>query len=283
MSLGLNKLQLKFSKMQGSGNDFVVFDAISQNISLSREHIRFLADRHKGIGCDQVLLVEATRHPEADFYYRIFNADGAEIEQCGNGARCIGRFVHLKQLTPKTSVTLETKAGLISVELKANNEVTVNMGKPRLEPQDIPFLAPQRAIIYDLPVAQASRQITAVSMGNPHAVQFVADIERAPVKEEGPLIEHHPLFPQRVNAGFVQVIAPGIIRARVYERGAGETLACGTGACACVVAGRLRGLLNSEVEVEMPGGKLRVNWEGADQAVFLTGPAHLVFEGSIDL
>lgn len=283
MSLGLNKVQLKFSKMQGSGNDFVVFDAISQNVRLTAEQVRWIAHRHKGIGCDQVLLVESTQHPEADFYYRIFNADGAEIEQCGNGARCVGRFVHLKQLTAKTTVTLETKAGLIGLELKANNEVTVNMGKPRLEPQDIPFLTPQRAIIYELPVAQVSRQITAVSMGNPHAVQFVEDIDRAPVKEEGPLIEHHPLFPQRVNAGFVQLISPGKIRARVYERGAGETLACGTGACAAVVAGRLRGVLNSEVEVEMPGGKLLVNWLGEDQAVFLTGPAHLVFEGSIDL
>lgn len=276
-------MQLKFSKMQGSGNDFVVFDAISQNVRLSREQVQRIAHRHKGIGCDQVLLVEQAHHPQADFYYRIFNADGAEIEQCGNGARCVGRFVHVKQLTPKTTVTLETKAGLISVELKANNEVTVNMGKPRLEPRDIPFLAPQRAIIYNLAVAQASREITAVSMGNPHAVQFVSDIDRAPVKEEGPLIEQHPLFPQRVNAGFVQVVAPGKIRARVYERGAGETLACGTGACASVVAGRLRGLLNSEVEVEMPGGQLFVNWAGEDQPVFLTGPAHFVFEGSIDL
>ena len=274
---------LKFTKMQGTGNDFVVFDAISQSVKLSPAQLQYLGNRHFGVGCDQILLLENPVNAEADFFYRIFNADGSEIEQCGNGARCIARFAQLKKLTDKTDIRVETKGGIISLHLTADNRVVVNMGEPRLEPASVPFVAEKRELTYPLTVGAETRMITALSMGNPHAVQFVDNIDSAPVAVEGPIIEHHPRFPAGANAGFVQVLSADTIRARVFERGAGETLACGTGACAAVVAGQLHGMLNSEVNVEMPGGKLQVKWAGEGQPVYLSGPAVAVFEGVIEL
>ncbi len=276
-------MQLKFTKMHGTGNDFVVFDAISQNINLSPAQLRLIGNRHLGVGCDQILLLEKSYRPDIDFYYRIFNSDGNEIEQCGNGARCIGHFARFKQLTQKSDIQVETKGGIIRLHLQPDNDVVVNMGEPRFEPVDIPFVSEKREMIYSLTVGKESREITALSMGNPHAVQFVSDIDQAAVATEGPIIERHSRFPSGVNAGFVQIITPDKIRARVFERGVGETLACGTGACAAVVAGRLHGVLNSKVEVEMPGGTLLVSWAGEGQPVYLSGPAVVVFEGEIEL
>lgn len=269
--------------MQGSGNDFVVFDAISQSVKLSPAQLQYLGNRHFGVGCDQILLLEKSVNAEANFFYRIFNADGSEIEQCGNGARCIARFAQLKKLTEKTDINVETKGGMISLHLTADNHVVVNMGEPRLEPASVPFVAEKRELTYPLTVGAETRMITALSMGNPHAVQFVDNIDSAPVAVEGPIIERHPRFPAGANAGFVQVLSADTIRARVFERGAGETLACGTGACAAVVAGQLRGMLSSNVSVEMPGGKLQVKWAGEGQPVYLSGPAVAVFEGVIEL
>lgn len=274
---------LKFTKMQGTGNDFVVFDAISQNVKLSPAQLQFIGNRHFGVGCDQILLLEKPVNAAVDFFYRIFNADGSEIEQCGNGARCVARFAQLKKLTDKTDIRVETKGGMISLHLAANNHVVVNMGEPRLEPASVPFAAEKRELTYPLTVGAETRRITALSMGNPHAVQFVDDVDSAPVAVEGPVIERHPRFLAGANAGFVQVLSRDAIRARVFERGTGETLACGTGACAAVVAGQLRGMLDSEVNVEMPGGKLRVKWAGEGQPVYLSGPAVAVFEGTIEL
>ena len=274
---------LKFTKMQGTGNDFVVFDAISQSIKLSPAQLQHLGNRHFGVGCDQILLLEKPLSTDADFFYRIFNADGSEIEQCGNGARCIARFARLKKLTDKTDIRVETKGGIISLHLAADNHVVVNMGVPRLEPTSIPFVAEKRELTYSLTVGAETRMITALSMGNPHAVQFVDNIDNAPVAVEGPIIERHPRFSRGANAGFVQVLSADTIRARVFERGAGETLACGTGACAAVVAGQLRGMLNASVDVAMPGGKLHVKWAGEGQPVYLSGPAVAVFEGEIEL
>lgn len=274
---------LKFTKMQGTGNDFVVFDAISQNVKLSPAQLQFIGNRHFGVGCDQILLLEKPVNAAVDFFYRIFNADGSEIEQCGNGARCVARFAQLKKLTDKTDIRVETKGGMISLHLAANNHVVVNMGEPRLEPASVPFAAEKRELTYPLTVGAETRRITALSMGNPHAIQFVDDVDSAPVAVEGPVIERHPRFLAGANAGFVQVLSRDAIRARVFERGTGETLACGTGACAAVVAGQLRGMLDSEVNVEMPGGKLRVKWAGEGQPVYLSGPAVAVFEGTIEL
>lgn len=274
---------LKFTKMQGTGNDFVVFDAISQTVKLSPAQLQFIGNRHFGVGCDQILLLEKPVSATADFFYRIFNADGGEIEQCGNGARCIARFAQLKKLTEKTDIKVETKGGMISLHLTSENHVVVNMGKPRLEPASVPFLAEKRELIYSLSVGTETRMITALSMGNPHAVQFVDNVDSAPVAVEGPIIERHSRFPEGANAGFVQVLSPDSIRARVFERGAGETLACGTGACAAVVAGQLRGMLGSNVNVAMPGGKLQVQWAGEGQPVYLSGPAVAVYEGVIEL
>lgn len=274
-------MQLKFTKMHGLGNDFVVIDAINQSISLTSEDIRLLADRHFGIGCDQVLMVENAM-ASADFRYRIFNADGSEVEQCGNGARCFVRFVHDHGLTRKSEICVETASGLIYPRLEANGSVTVNMAPPRFEPQDIPFIAEKRALTYLLNVDGKQIEISAVSIGNPHAVQIVSNVEDAPVLTDGKLIESHPRFPQRVNAGFMQVIDPYHIKLRVYERGAGETLACGTGACAAVVCGIERGLLAPKVMVATRGGNLWVQWSGNDYPVMMTGPAIRVFEGTIE-
>lgn len=276
-------MRLKFTKMQGLGNDFVVLDGISQSVELTPAAYRFLADRHFGVGCDQILLVEPPASPDADFRYRIFNADGGEVEQCGNGARCFVRFVADKGLTDKREIRVETARGMIVPRLEDNGLVTVNMGVPRFEPRDIPMIADQRAVHYALHVGADTVDITAVSMGNPHAVQFVDDIGAAPVESQGPLVERHARFPERVNAGFAQVLSREAIRLRVYERGAGETLACGTGACAAVVAGILRGLLASQVRVVTRGGELTIRWDGEGQPVWMTGPAVTVFEGEIIL
>lgn len=274
-------MQLKFTKMHGLGNDFVVIDAINQSILLTPKKIRLLTDRHFGVGCDQVLIVEQAIG-NADFRYRIFNADGGEVEQCGNGARCFARFVHDHGLTSKREICVETASGLIFPRLEMNNQVTVNMGIPRFEPEDIPFVAKKRALIYLLDINGKQIEICVVSMGNPHAIQIVPNVEDAPVSIDGRLIELHPRFPQRVNAGFMQVIDQHHIKLRVYERGAGETLACGTGACAAVVCGIERGMLASKVTVSTRGGDLWVQWDGKDQPVLLTGPAITVFEGTIE-
>ncbi len=274
---------LKFTKMHGAGNDFVVLDGVRQQIYLSPEQLRLLADRHFGAGCDQVLLVEKAQHEDADFRYRIFNADGGEVEQCGNGARCFARFVHDKGLTQKREITVETKSGLIRPRLEDDGRVTVDMGMPIFDAALIPFNGGSGAVSEPLEVAGESLQISALSMGNPHAVQAVADIECAPVERLGPLIEHHPRFPKRVNAGFMQVMDRQHIRLRVYERGSGETLSCGTGACAAAVAGIRRGLLDSPVNVATRGGALIIAWGGEGQPVLMTGPAIAVFEGEITI
>jgi diaminopimelate epimerase len=276
-------MSLKFTKMHGAGNDFVVIDGVRQTVALTPEQIRFLADRHFGVGCDQLLLVEKAQHHEADFRYRIFNADGGEVEQCGNGARCFVRFVHDKKLTHKREIVVETKSGLISPRLEEDGRVTVNMGAPVLHAANIPFSSDSDAVTQPLDVAGETVHITAVSMGNPHAVQVVADVENTPVAAQGALIEHHPRFPKRVNVGFMQVMDRTRIRLRVFERGAGETLSCGTGACAAVVTGILRGLLDETVHVTTRGGTLSITWQGTGKPVLMTGPAITVFDGEIDL
>ena len=273
---------IKFTKMHGTGNDFVVFDGVRQAIHLAPEQLRFLADRHFGVGCDQILLVETTQHPDADFRYRIFNADGGEVEQCGNGARCFVRFVHDQRLTHKREIVVETKSGLISPRLEEDGRVTVNMGAPIFEAAHIPFDTDSDAIIQPLEVDGEIVQITALSMGNPHVVQVVANMEHAPVNTQGALIEHHPHFPKRVNAGYMQIVDRGHIKLRVYERGAGETLSCGSGACAAVVAGIKRGLLDERVQVATKGGVLNIAWFGNSASVLMTGPATTVFEGEIN-
>ena len=274
-------MRLRFTKMQGLGNDFVVIDAIHQSIEMGAGLCRLLADRRFGIGCDQVLLVEPSRSPTTDFHYRIFNADGTEVEQCGNGARCFARFVADKGMTDKTEIPVGTAAGIIHLNLEEDGQVRVNMGRPELEPDRIPFDAERRADCYELEVGGRIHQIVALSLGNPHAVLQVDDLVKAPVAELGPLIEGHPRFPQRVNAGFMQVLDQGRIGLRVYERGVGETLACGTGACAAVVAGRIQGLLGERVRVGLPGGDLVINWAGDGEPVWMTGPATSVFEGEL--
>jgi len=276
-------MQLKFTKMHGLGNDFVVIDATAAPAVLTPAQLRFIADRHFGVGCDQILMVEPARSQDTDFYYRIFNADGGEVEQCGNGARCFVRYVHQRGLTKKTVIRVGTLGGVIEPRLEADGQVTVNMGAPEFEPVRVPFKAPERAPLYDLLVNKNIIKINVLSMGNPHAVQLVPDVETAPVSTQGPLIESHADFPQRVNAGYMQVVDRGHIRLRVHERGAGETLACGTGACAAVVAGIQRGLLDSRVTVSTRGGDLVIVWAGVGQPVMMTGPAVSVFDGEIEL
>ena len=276
-------MKLKFSKMHGLGNDFVVLDGIRQQVALTPEQLRHLADRHFGIGCDQVLLVEAADAAGVDFRYRIFNADGSEVEQCGNGARCFVRFVHETGLTDKREIRVETRSGLIVPRLEGDGSVTVDMGIPRFLPAEIPFVDDEDVVVYSLDVADESLEISVVSMGNPHAVQVVASVDSAPVGEHGPLIERHERFPQRVNAGFMQVVDRHAIRLRVYERGSGETLACGTGACAAAVTGIRRGLLDSPVRVTTRGGDLVIVWAGPGKPVMMTGPAVTVFTGEIEL
>ena len=269
--------------MQGLGNDFVVLDAITAEISLNPRQLRQIADRHFGIGCDQILQVEAPRRSDTDFYYRIFNADGGEVEQCGNGARCFVRYVHGRGLTKKTEIRVGTLSGVIVPRLESDGQVTVNMGVPEFDPARIPFEAPGRSLTYELAIDGRRLEISALSMGNPHAIQLVTDIERAPVASDGPLIERHSRFPQGVNAGFVQIVSRQHVRLRVFERGAGETLACGTGACAAVAAARARGLLDERVTVSTRGGDLGISWAGDGKPVMMTGPAVTVFEGEIEL
>ncbi len=281
-------MRLKFTKMQGAGNDFVVLDGVRQKVSLSPAQWARLADRHFGVGADQMLLVEPPDTPGVDFRYRIFNADGGEVEQCGNGARCFVRFVRDQGLTSKSVIRVQTMTGVIEPRIEADGRVAVDMGAPVLDAPQVPFdpagLSSRQEgeqTLWALPLAQASVWVAALSMGNPHAVQLVDDVDSAPVALQGPQIEHHPAFPRRVNAGFMQVLDPGRIRLRVWERGAGETLACGTGACAAVVSGLRRGLLRGPVEVITRGGVLRIDWQGA--AVTMTGPAEPVFAGEIEI
>ena len=277
-------MKIKFSKMHGLGNDFVVIDGMRQYVELTPEQIRALGDRHMGVGFDQLLLVEPPEAPGADFRYRIFNADGGEVEQCGNGARCFVRFVHDQKLTDKNAIVVETKRGIIHPRLEADGLVTVDMGQPRFTPTEIPFESDSDAAEQPLQLPDGTTlTIGAVSMGNPHAVTVVADVDAAPVAVQGPQVENHARFPQRVNAGFMQIEDRHNIRLRVYERGAGETLACGTGACAAVVSGIRRGLLDSPVRVQTRGGDLRIAWDGPGQSVIMTGPAVTVFTGEIDV
>lgn len=274
---------LKFSKMHGLGNDFVVFDFISQRGYLSSEQVRFIADRRFGIGCDQVLIVEAPEQPDVDFRYRIFNADGSEVEQCGNGARCFARFVREQRLTNKRRIRVQTLSGIIELNVLADESVQVNMGAPIFAPLQIPFEAPAEASAYSLEVNGKTVDVSAVSMGNPHAVLRVDNVDTAEVASLGAAIERHPRFPRRVNVGFMQVVDAHRIRLRVFERGSGETLACGTGACAAAVAGIRRGWLQSPVQVALPGGELNIEWQGANQPVLMTGPATTVFRGQVRL
>ncbi|CAB1370688.1 diaminopimelate epimerase [Denitratisoma oestradiolicum] len=276
-------MKIPFTKMQGLGNDFVVLDAVTGSFVPNPAQVRFLADRHFGVGCDQLLVVEKPGSPEVDFRYRIFNADGGEVEQCGNGARCFARFVTDAGLTDKREIRVETRCGVIAPRLEADGQVTVDMGLPRFAPAEIPFVSDSDAVIQPLAAAGREWMISVVSMGNPHAVQVVGAVDSAPVAEDGPLIENHPRFPRRVNAGFMEIVDRHAIRLRVHERGAGETLACGTGACAAVVAGIRRGLLDTPVRVSTRGGELSIAWSGPDTPVLMTGPAVTVFQGEIEL
>ncbi len=269
--------------MHGLGNDFVVIDAIRQAVSLNPNQIRFLADRHFGVGCDQVLLVESPTQPGVDFRYRIYNADGGEVEQCGNGARCFARFVREEGLTMADELVVETAAGIIRPRLEKDGQVTVDMGLPRFEPELIPLLAKTPAVCYPFQVGEQTWFCGAVSMGNPHGVLQVEAVDSAPVTELGPLLERHPHFPRRANIGFMEVISPRHIRLRVWERGTGETLACGTGACAAVAVGIRQGLLESQVTVELPGGRLKIHWPEAAGSLFMTGPATRVYDGYLEL
>ena len=274
---------LEFTKMHGLGNDFVVVDLISQRTYLDTTTIQRMADRHFGIGFNQLLIVEPPDFPQADFKYRIFNADGSEVEQCGNGVRCFARFVHERQLTNKTKIKVQTKAGIVEPELGPNGWVRVNMGYPKFLPQEIPFVTEEFEALYTLELAnEQSLKIDVVNMGNPHAVTIVPDVLTADVATLGPQVESHVRFPQRVNAGFMQILDEKHVRLRVFERGVGETLACGTGACAAAVSGMRRGLLANEVEVELAGGKLQIAWREGE-VVWMTGPTATVYEGRLDL
>ena len=274
---------LKFTKMHGAGNDFVVLDGIRQNIELNPEQLRLLANRHFGVGCDQILLVEKSRNEEADFCYRIFNADGREVEQCGNGARCFMRFVHDQQLTTKLEIVVETRSGLIMPRIEQDGRVTVDMGTPIFDPERIPFEDGLGTVSEPLEVENEVLEISALSMGNPHAVQLVDDIKLAQVEKLGSLIERHPRFPNHVNVGFMQILDRMHIMLRVYERGAGETLSCGSGACAAVVTGIRRSLLESPVSVATRGGTLTIAWDEGSTSVQMTGPAITVYTGEINL
>ncbi|EKA3120552.1 diaminopimelate epimerase [Vibrio alginolyticus] len=274
-------MHFHFSKMHGLGNDFMVVDCITQNVFFSQDLIRRLADRHTGVGFDQLLVVEAPYDPETDFHYRIFNADGSEVEQCGNGARCFARFVRLKGLTNKYSISVSTKKGKMILNIEDDGEVTVNMGVPEFEPNKIPFKAKQKEKTYIMRAGDNTLFCGAVSMGNPHVVTVVDDVDTAEVETLGPLLESHERFPERVNAGFMQVMSRDHIRLRVYERGAGETQACGSGACAAVAVGIRQGLLDENVKVSLPGGELRIAWQGPGKPLFMTGPTTHVFDGQL--
>jgi diaminopimelate epimerase len=275
--------RLRFTKMHGLGNDFVVLDGIRQQVDLTREQRRLLADRRLGVGCDQILVIARPTRTDADFRYRIYNADGGEVEQCGNGARCFVQFVRDHGHTNARRIRVETAGGIIVPEVTAGGEVTVDMGLPRFAPSAIPFVADTDAVVHTLDVDGDTVALSVVSMGNPHAVQVVADVDAAPVATQGPRLERHPRFPQRVNAGYMQIMNPHAIRLRVYERGAGETLACGTGACAAVVAGMILHHLEAPVRVTTRGGDLEIDWAGEGKPVQMTGPACRVFEGEIEI
>ncbi len=274
-------MHFHFSKMHGLGNDFMVVDCITQNIFFSPELIRRLADRHTGVGFDQLLVVEAPYDPDSDFHYRIFNADGSEVEQCGNGARCFARFVRMKGLTNKYSINVSTKKGKMVLQVENDDQITVNMGVPEFEPAKIPFKAKQAEKTYILRAGDATLFCGAVSMGNPHVVTVVDDVNTADVDTLGPLLESHERFPERVNAGFMQVLNRGEVNLRVYERGAGETQACGSGACGAVAVGIVQGLLDENVTVNLPGGSLRICWKGPGKPLYMTGPAAHVFDGQL--
>ena len=274
-------MHFHFSKMHGLGNDFMVVDCITQNIFFSPDLIRRLADRHTGVGFDQLLVVEAPYDPETDFHYRIFNADGSEVEQCGNGARCFARFVRMKGLTNKYSINVSTKKGKMVLKIEENDQITVNMGVPEFEPSKIPFKAKQPEKTYILRTDEHTLFCGAVSMGNPHVVTVVDDVDTADVDTIGPLLESHERFPERVNAGFMQVVTRDEVRLRVYERGAGETQACGSGACGAVAVGINQGLLSNDVKVSLPGGDLQISWQGPGKPLFMTGPATHVFDGQL--
>ncbi|WP_406828503.1 diaminopimelate epimerase [Microbulbifer sp. ARAS458-1] len=276
-------MRLKFTKMHGLGNDFVMVDGITQRVKLSPEKVRQIADRHTGIGCDQLLLVEAPRNPDVDFRYRIYNADGSEVENCGNGARCFARFVRDRRLTSKEQILVETAAGILELKVGEKDQVSVDMGEPILEPAKVPFQADIQAESYPLEVDGEMYNVGAVSMGNPHAVLLVEDVTKAPVETLGAAIECHPRFPARVNVGFLQIEDRGKARLRVFERGVGETRACGTGACAAMVSARLRGLVDEELQITLPGGTLTIHWPGPGEPVTMTGPTAAVYHGQIVL
>ena len=274
---------IEFTKMHGLGNDFVVIDAMRQSLSLSSEQIRFIADRHFGVGCDQLLLVEEASGSDADFRYRIFNADGSEVAQCGNGARCFARFVRDKKLSTKDNILVDTHAGQLLLSFDEGGLITVNMGVPQHKPDLIPLQTQQEEVLYSVDINGMEQRFGAVSLGNPHAVLQVNDIATASVNELGKVLESHEIFPQRANIGFMQVLGRNAIKLRVYERGAGETLACGSGACAAVIVGIEQKLLDKDVAVELPGGKLQIHWQGREHPVFMTGSASSVYEGKIEL
>lgn len=274
---------MKFTKMHGLGNDFVVVDAINQRIALTPKKIRFMANRHTGIGFDQLLVVEKSNQENTDFKYRIFNSDGSEVGQCGNGARCFARFVRDKKLTDKNDIVVETKSGQLVLSFTDDDLITVNMGIPKHAPAEIPMIMEQEARFYTVNVNGTEKAFGAVSMGNPHAVLQVGDVKTAPVETIGAALESHKIFPERANIGFMQVVDKNFIKLRVFERGAGETQACGSGACAAVVIGIEQNLLHNTVKVELPGGELQISWAGRGQPVFMTGAAVSVFEGFIAL
>ena len=274
-------MRLEFTKMHGLGNDFLMLDLVTQRVRLDEALIRRLSDRHFGVGFDQLLVVEPPHQPDVDFRYRIFNADGSEVSQCGNGARCFARFVRDRRLTRKDTLRVETASGIITLQIDSQGWVTVDMGPPRLEPSAIPFVADNAALDYRIEVDGELYQIAAVSMGNPHAILRVDDVDSAPVATLGPRLESHPRFPERVNVGFMQVINRQEIKLRVYERGAGETLACGTGACAAAVAAMRWGLVDRDIKVHLPGGSLRIRWSHDNASVLMTGPTARVFDGTL--
>lgn len=274
-------MQLRFTKMHGLGNDFMVLDLISQHAHIQPKHVRLWGDRNTGIGFDQLLIVETPTTPDVDFRYRIFNADGSEVEQCGNGARCFARFVFDKRLTVKKQIRVETKSGIIELHLKGDGQVRVDMGAPRLQTAEIPFIAEAETLSHAVQVDGETVELAVVSMGNPHGVLRVADVDQAPVLTLGPKLECHPRFPQKANIGFLQIIDAQRARLRVWERGVGETRACGTGACAAAVAGIRQGWLKSPVSIELPGGLLNIEWDGVGQPVLMTGPATRVYEGQV--
>jgi len=274
---------LRFTKMHGLGNDFMVLDLVSQHAHVLPRHVKNWGDRHTGVGFDQLLIVEPPGSPDVDFRYRIFNSDGSEVEQCGNGARCFARFVLDKRLTSKKSIRVETKGGVIELSVANDGQVRVDMGAPRLAPEQVPFIADGEALSYSVEVDGQSVELAAVSMGNPHGVLRVDDVDSAPVRTLGPQLEVHPRFPAKANIGFLQVVDPHHARLRVWERGVGETQACGTGACAAAVAGIRQGWLQSPVQIDLPGGRLSIEWAGPGQPVMMTGPAVRVYEGQVRL